>query len=666
MARIVELTSPLGDQLLFWRLSASEALGQMFEYELDVLSTKPDLKPEALLGKAFTVSLSIDGERQRHFNGYAVRFSQGESRGQLFSYHLSLRPWLWFLTRSSDCKVYQNKSVPMVIDEVFNDEPTNAVEREALAGEYKPWTYCVQYRESDFNFVSRLMEQEGIYYYFEHSATEHKMVLCDGPGSHKAIDGDPQVPYYANDRSRSELNDHVSAITSTHKIQPALFVMSEYDFTQPGADQKTTRKPEHSSEFQRGHHEVFDYPGSYDSVSEGHHYSAVRIEELAAQSEIFTGTGSERDMTVGRRFKLTDHPLREMNAEYLVNATHIRLEEAQYESGQEDGPLFEMSFSAIRHRQTFRPARSTAKPAILGIQTAVVTGPAGDEIHTDKHGRVKIQFHWDRYGKKDERSSCFVRVAYPMAGKGWGMVAIPRIGHEVVVSFEEGDPDRPLITGCVFNGDNPNPFGTPGKAMVSGVKTNTHKGKGFNEMSMNDTAGKELINIHGQYDMVTTVLHDQKNTVNNDFTEVIKNTTKITVTNGTYSHDVAANTATYHVKGALKETYEASQDTTVTGDLTIKSTGGAISITSDTKKVLVKAATEIRLEVGASSINMKSNGDIEIKGTNITVNGAASVTLKSAIITSEATGQNMTKGAIVVSEGSATNTVKGGVVMLNP
>lgn len=666
MARIVEFTSPLGDQLLFWRLSASESLGQMFEYELDVLSAKPDLKPQDLLGKPFTVSLNIDDDRKRHFNGYAVQFAQGPSRGRLFSYRLSLRPWLWFLTRTSDCKVYQNLTVPKVIDEVFNDEPTNAVDRVRLSGEYKPWTYCVQYRETDFNFISRLMEQEGIYYYFEHSAGEHKMILCDGIGSHKPIDGDPNVPYYSRDRSTAEVNDHINAISLTHKIQPSALVMREYDFTKPGADQKTTRKPEHLSELHRSHHEVYDYPGSYDSIAEGHNYAAIRIEELATQTEVFTGAGSERDLMVGRRFKLTDNPLSDMNTEYLVTATQIRIVDEPHESGQDDASGFEMTFAAIRNRQTFRPLRTTPKPAILGVQTAVVTGPAGEEIHTDKHGRVKIQFHWDRYGKNDELSSCFVRVAYPMAGKGWGMVAIPRIGHEVVVSFEEGDPDRPLITGCVFNGDNPNPFGTPGKAMVSGVKTNTHKGKGFNEMSMNDTAGKELVNIHAQYDMVTTVLHDQKNIVNNDFTEVIKNTTKITVTNGTYSHDVAANTATYHVKGALKETYEATQDTTVTGDLTIKSTGGAISVTSDTKKVLVKAATEIRLEVGASSINMKSNGDIEIKGVNITVNGSASVTLKSAIVTSEATGQNMTKGAIVVSEGSATNTVKGGVVMLNP
>ncbi len=665
MARIVQLTSPLGKQLLFWRMAARETLGQMFEIELDVLCAKPDIRPEDLLGKAFTVSMDIDDQRQRHFNGFAVRFAPTASKGRLFSYRISLRPWVWFLTRTSDCKIFQEKSVPKVIDEVFNDEPSKAIERK-LSGDYHSWVYCAQYRETDFAFVSRLMEQEGIYYYFEHEENEHKLVLCDGPGSHSPIAGDPVVPYYSSGRSNSDLNDHIMEISYTQEIQPSQVVMREYDFAKPGADLKVTRKPEHLAEHGRNKYEVFDYPGGYPTAAAGDNYAAIRIEELNAQTEVFTGSGSERDMAVGRRFKLKDHPLKDFNTEFLVTSTQILLEESKYESAEDVGFNFQMSFTAIRHKQTFRSPRMTPKPIIYGVQTAVVTGPTGEEIHCDKHGRVKVQFHWDRYGKKDENTSCFVRVAYPMAGKGWGMVAIPRIGHEVVISFEEGDPDRPLITGSVFNGDNPNPFGTPGKAMVSGVKTNTHKGKGYNEMAMDDTAGKEMIRIHGQYDMDTTVEHDQTNTVHNNFTETIKNTTKITVTNGTYSHDVAANTATYHVKGALTETYEATQATTVTKDITIKSTTGAISVTSDTQKVLVKAATEIQLEVGASTINMKSNGDISIKGVNITIDGSATVTLSSKIITSSAKGQNITEGAIVVSNGSATNTVKGGVVMLNP
>ena len=672
MARTVELSSPLGNQLLFRRMTCTEALGQMFEIELDVLSTKPDIGPDTLLGKALTVSLSIDDERKRHFNGYAVRFAQGLPVGKHFSYRLSLRPWLWFLTRTSDCKVFQNKPVPAVVDEVFSDESSKAIEKK-LSGDYKSWTYCVQYRETDFNFVSRLMEQEGIYYYFEHGEKEHKLVLCDSAGSHKPIEGDPKVPYYSSERSNAQANDHINAISFTQVIQPGAIVMHEYDFVQPGADQKVTRKPEHTPEHSRKSYEIFDYPGAYDTTAEGDTYAAIRIEELAAQNEIFRGTGSERDLAVGRRFKLADHPLKDYNDEYLVTETNIQIEDGQYESGT-GGATYAMQFCAIRNRQTFRPRRVAQKPVIVGIQTAVVTGPAGEEIYTDKHGRVKIQFHWDRYGKRNETSSCFVRCAYPMAGKGWGMIAVPRIGHEVVVTFEEGDPDRPIITGSVFNGDNPGPFGTPAKMMVSGVKTNTHKGKGYNELAMDDTAHQELIRLHAQYDMDSTIEHDDRQHVKNNrqiavdgtHTETIKGDTKITVSAGTFSHDVAAKTATYHVKAALSEKYEATQTTEVTSDLKITSSGGLINVESASKNIHIKAATEILLEVGASTISMKANGDIEIKGVNITVNGSASVTLKSTMITSEATAQNTTKGAIVLSDGSAKNTVQGGVVLLNP
>jgi type VI secretion system secreted protein VgrG len=303
---------------------------------------------------------------------------------------------------------------------------------------------------------------------------------------------------------------------------------------------------------------------------------------------------------------------------------------------------------------------------VQGPQTAVVTGPAGEEIHTDKYGRVKVQFHWDRYGKNDEKSSCWIRVSHPWAGKGWGSVSIPRIGQEVVVDFLEGDPDQPLITGRVYNAESMPPFTLPGDAVVSGLKTNTHKGKGFNEMSMNDTAGKEKITIHAQYDMGTTVQHDQTNTVNNTFTETIKSDAKITITEGTYSHDVAANTATYHVQAALTENYDATQTTTVKNDIITKSTAGSIQITSDTAHVFIDAATKIKLHVGASTIAMDAAGNISIEGVNVAIKGSASVTIKGGVVHSEADSEHQTKGAIVLSDGSATNTVKGGMVMLNP
>jgi type VI secretion system secreted protein VgrG len=304
---------------------------------------------------------------------------------------------------------------------------------------------------------------------------------------------------------------------------------------------------------------------------------------------------------------------------------------------------------------------------VQGPQTAIVVGPASEEIYTDKYGRVKVQFHWDREGQHDENSSCWMRVSHPSAGKNWGSVSIPRIGQEVIVDFLEGDPDQPIITGRVYNAEQMPPFGLPGEGMVSGIKSNTTPGGGgYNEMSVNDTKGKEQVTVHAQYDMGTTVEHDQTNTVNNNFTETIKKDATIKITEGKYNHDVVANTADYHVQGALTEKYDTTQTTTVQGAITVKSTSGAIVISADASDIYIHAATSIQLHTGASKLWMDSAGNISLEGVNVTISGANIVTVKGLIVHSEATAEHQTKGAIVISEGSATNTVKGGMVMLNP
>jgi type VI secretion system secreted protein VgrG len=275
---------------------------------------------------------------------------------------------------------------------------------------------------------------------------------------------------------------------------------------------------------------------------------------------------------------------------------------------------------------------------------------------------VKVQFHWDRVGKKDLNSSCWIGVAQMWAGKGWGSVSTPRIGHEVIVEFLEGDPDQPIIVGSVHNADNKPPH----TGVVSGLKSQTHKGKGSNQMTMDDTAGKEKITIHGQYDMDTTVEHNQTNTVNNDFTETIKKNATISITEGKLSHDVVAGTATYHVKGAVQEDYDDTQTTIVKNALVIASTAGPITMSSDSKKIEIFAVTEIRLEVGASTLLMKSDGSIELSGLSIGIDGSKKVAIHGGQVSSEADTSHDTKGNIVLSEGAASNTVKGGMVMLNP
>ncbi len=394
----------------------------------------------------------------------------------------------------------------------------------------------------------------------------------------------------------------------------------------------------------------------------GEQYAAVRIEEFDAQFETAQGATSARGISVGCLLTLSGFPRDDQNREHLIVAASHDLEYSQYESLPQSSPAsYECSFVAMSSKQQFRPRRATPKPFVQGPQTAVVVGPAGDEIYTDDYARVKVQFHWDRYGKRDENSSCWIRVAQMWAGKGWGSVSTPRIGHEVIVDFLEGDPDQPIVMGSVHNAENKPPH----KGVVSGLKSNTHKGRGYNEMTMDDTAGKEKITIHAQYDMGTTVEHDQTNTVNNTFTETIKSHAKIAITEGTYSHDVAANTAAYHVKGALKEDYDDTQTTTIKNALVIKSTSGPITVTSDSQKIELKAATYIQLECGASKIKMDAGGNISVEGVVVTINGAANVTTKGGTVHSEADSEHQTKGAIVISQASGTNMVKGGMVMLN-
>jgi len=665
--RAVEIFTPLGDDvLLFHRMTATEALGRLFQFDLDLLSKDPNIKFEDLLGQNVTVRLELPQDKTRYFNGFVSRFSLSGSLGDLSLYTATMHPWLWFLTRTADCRIFQDMTVPDIIKQVFRDLGFTDFE-EALGGTYRKWTYCVQYRETDFNFVSRLMEQEGIYYYFKHEKDKHTLVLADSVSSHEPFPGYEKIPFFPPDEHLRREEHHIHEWTVSQEVQPGIYALDDYDFERPKANLLVKSSIPRSHV--RSKMEIFDYPGEYTQTGDGETYVRARIEELQAEYEQVEGQSNARGLSVGSLFQLVEFPRQDQNREYLVvSATH-ELESDAYTSGltAEVEDVYSCGFTALHSKQPYRQPRTTPKPMVQGPQTAVVVGPAGEEIYTDKFGRVKIQFHWDRYGKFDENSSCWVRVSHPTAGKGWGAVQIPRIGQEVIVDFLEGDPDQPIITGRVYNANQMPPFELPGAGMVSGMKSNTTPGGGgYNEISMDDTKDQEAITVHGQYDMNTTVEHDQTNTVNNDLVETIKNNTTIKITDGNYSHDVIIGTADYHVQSALTEKYDATQDTTVKGDLTVKSTTGAIAVSADASHVKIDAATKITLHTGASTIEMDAGGNIKIDGVNITINGSGSVTTKGTMVTSAASAQHQIKGAIVKSDGSATNTVKGGTVLLNP
>jgi type VI secretion system secreted protein VgrG len=526
----MEMTTPLGaDVLLFHTLTGSEAMSRLFEYEIGALAVRNDLDPDKLLGKTVTLKLELPQGRARCFNAHVTRFGLVGMLGRYYHYHLSTRPWLWLLTRTSDCRIFQNQTVPEIIKEIFGKYPAASFELR-LTDSYRSWDYCVQYRETDFNFVSRLMEQEGIYYYFEHEDGRHKLVLADSETAHSPCAGYEKLPYIPADSAPRLGQEYVREWSFAREIQPGAFVLEDFDFTKPAVDLKVERKQKRNHELSQ--FEFFDYPGEYEQRDDGEHYVRARLEELQCRHHLCRGTTNARGPGVGQVFKLTGQGRQDQNQEYLLISAEYELEYSEYEAMEGAGASFSCRFGAMPTSEPFRPARSALKPVVQGPQTAIVVGPSGDEIFTDKYGRVKVQFHWDRYGKKNENSSCWVRVSHPWAGKNWGMVAIPRIGQEVIVDFLEGDPDQPIITGRVYNADQMPPYALPANKTQSGIKSRSTLGGGaanFNEIRFEDKKGSEQLYIHAEKNQDNIVENDETTDVGHDRTETVHNNETITI-----------------------------------------------------------------------------------------------------------------------------------------
>jgi len=422
----MEIVTPLGDDaLLFHVMSAREEMSRLFEYQLDLLSPKPDVNLDEILGKNVTIKLATADDEVRYFNGYVTRFAQGAMHGRFHRYVATVRPWLWFLTRTADCRIFQEMTVPDIIKAVFADHPAADFKLE-LTSTYRKWTYCVQYRETDFNFVSRLMEQEGIAYYFRHTDGHNTLVLTDSNSKHTAATGCEALSYIAPDEQVKPDLEHINHWDYTREIQPGVYVHDDYDLERPSVKLKASKAL--PRKYKPSDYEVYDYPGEYLQKPDGEQYAGVRIDELGSQFEIAHGTTNARRLSVGSLLTLEDHPRPDQNREYLILGASYDLSFEDYESlPQAAGTTYRCRFLAMPCAQQFRPQRLTPKPFVQGPQTAVVVGPAGEEIFTDKYGRVKVQFHWDRRGKKDDKSSCWIRVSSPWAGKQWGAISIPRI-----------------------------------------------------------------------------------------------------------------------------------------------------------------------------------------------------------------------------------------------
>ena len=549
MQRVMEITTPLGtDVLLFHSMAAREEMGRLFEFRITVLSARNDVDPNKLLGKNVTVKLELADGKARHFDSYVTRFAFVGPHGRYFRYEIVGRPWLWFLTRCADCRIFQNKKVPDIIKEIFGKYSTAAFDLGKLTGTYHAWEYCVQYRETDFNFVSRLMEQEGIYYYFTHQDGKHTLVLADSPSAHDPFAGYAEIPFIPEERLTRMEEERLSEWGFSWEVQPGAYAIDDFDFKKPSVE--LLKKTQQKRQYAESAHEIYDYPGEYVTAGEGENYVRIRLEELQSQVQSMAGEGNARGIAVGSVFKLTGHPRSDQNRKYLIAASTLNFASNEYETADAEGSALHCSFSCINNDVPFRARRTTPKPVLQGLQTAIVVGPAGDEIYTDEYGRVKVHFHWDRHGKEDENASCWMRVSHPWAGKNWGMVAIPRIGQEVLVEFLEGDPDRPLITGRVYNAEQMPPWALPANKTQTGVLTRSSlqgSGANANAIRFEDKKGSEQVWIHAEknqdievendethwvgHDRTKTIDHDETTHVKHDRTETVDNNETITIHN---------------------------------------------------------------------------------------------------------------------------------------
>ena len=587
--------SSLGDDdLLLTGLRGREGISQLFSFELDLLA--PIDKPidfAEVLGRPAAVAMDVEKSETRFFHGIVNRVGQGARDNTFISYRMEVVPPIWLLTRRVQSRIFQHQSVPEILKKVLAGFQVAY----QIHGTFEPRDFCVQYRESDFAFASRLIEEEGIFYFFHHTADGCEMVVANTPQAHSAI-ADPSTLIYDEVEGGERDEGRIFAWEKIQEVRSGKVTLWDHCFELPHKHLEADQKIQDAVEVGSVSHklsldgmdklELYDYPGFYaqrfDGVNRGggeqpaelekifkdnRRTASLRMQEEAARAVSVRGSSSCRHMMSGHKFTLERHF--DADGEYvLTGVSHsARITTGGYRSGGTVAFEYQNQFECIPVALPFRPARHTPKPTVRGTQTAVVVGPPGEEIFTDKYSRVKVQFHWDREGKYDADSSCWIRVATIWAGKGWGVIHIPRIGQEVVVDFLEGDPDQPIVIGSVYNADQMPPGELPKHGMVSGLISRTTPGGGpsnFNGMRADDSKGKEHLGVQAEYNMATLVKHDQSLEVGNDRRNTIhRDETTHVERDRTETVD---NNETITVHGARTEAVDKDETITVHGNRT--------------------------------------------------------------------------------------------------
>jgi type VI secretion system secreted protein VgrG len=608
--RLIAVDTPLGaDVLLLQGFTGHEGISRLFNFQLDLLSENTNVTADQLIGKPLTITLTLEDGSARYINGFVSRFAQAESDARFVHYHVEVVPWLWFLTRTADCRIFQDLTVPDIIEKVFRDLGFTDFKNN-LQGSFERREYCVQYRETAFNFVSRLMEQYGIFYFFEHQATKHTLVLANTRTAHQPCPAQPRASCELTGGLEEE--DRITSWHMEHKLRPGRYALADFNFEIPstniGASIDSTISIGGNSSF-----EIYDFPGEYRQKATGESLATIRMEEEEAGHFAVTGAGTCRGFISGYRFDLDGHYRRDANTTYLLTEIrHSATVGSAYVSGQNTGSeeRYSNSFTCIPHRVPYRPRRLTPKPLIQGAQTAIVVGPSGEEIYTDKYGRVKVQFHWDREGQYNEKSSCWIRVAHSWAGKRWGTIFTPRLGQEVIVEFLEGDPDQPIITGRVYNAAQMPPYTLPDEKTKSTMKSYSSKGgSGFNEIRFEDKKDSEQVFIYAQ--------KNQDNRVKNDSLEWVGNNRHLIVKKDQY--EGADGDKHLTVKGDQNEKVDGTVSLKAGMDLQQKvgmkhalDAGMEIHLKAG-MNIVIEAGVGITLKAGSSSINLTPAG-IQIIG----------------------------------------------------
>lgn len=713
----------IGQKFAVVRVAGSEAISELFGFTITVTSEDTAIVFDDVVGRDAVLTIGV-GEERRYVHGIVRRFEQMDEGRNITAYELQLVPRVWRLLHRHDSRIFQELTVPRIIESVLQTAGITAKQfRMNVVGTYRPREYCVQYRESDWHFIERLTEDEGIYYFFEHHGEDHVLVFADAPWLHQPIAGSSQVLFRPSLGGLTS-GEHVTRFRRMEEVRPGKVALRDWNFKKPELQLDGSASADKDTDL-----EIYDYPGDYDALGDAGPLARVRLEQQQVVRRMVRGESGCARFIPGNTFGLEEHTRDNFNRKYLI--TRVEHEGAQPQMGEAAAgstSTYHNKFVCIPDDIPFRAPSRTPRPTIKGIQTAIVVGPAGEEVHTDEHGRVKVQFHWDRQGKRDARSSCWIRVSQIWAGAAWGTMYIPRIGHEVVIDFLEGDPDRPLIVGRVYHGANVPPYALPANKTLSTMKSNSSPGgNGFNEFRFEDKKGQEEIYLHGQKNWTIRILNDKDQNIGHDENLHVQNDREVLIgqdQTSTIGRDFVTNAgrdtsvtvgrnqevqvgANQSVSVAVNRTEDvgADQSTSIGGNRS-ESIGGASSLdvggnesvtvggTSSESTVKEKnlsvgtnlgidvggnseihvggdssesvggtksltAGEKVVIECGAVRVVLEKNGDISIEGKDITVKGSGTVHVEG-----DQSVRIKSSGSINV-EAASTVVVKGATINLN-